>query len=235
MRFGISTHLFHDHRLDREHLAQIAAYGFDTIEVFATRSHFDYHDDGGDRALAEWLDGNGADADTASTRRSPRASPAVSGRTRCRMRRRQHQAAGGGARNGSGAADRAGGSRSRRWSCISARRRPRASRATTIARPAFRSAEEICRAGGAARGPRGARGDPERAVDGGVSGDAARAGLERRTAGICLDFGHAHLMGDVADAIETAAEHIVATHVHDNRGARRSPGALSGRSTGTWR
>jgi sugar phosphate isomerase/epimerase len=35
--------------------------------------------------------------------------------------------------------------------------------------------------------------------------------------GICLDFGHAHLMGDVADAIETAAEHLVTTHVHDNR------------------
>ena len=25
-------------------------------------------------------------------------------------------------------------------------------------------------------------------------------------------------MGDVADAIETAAEHLIATHVHDNRG-----------------
>ena len=37
--------------------------------------------------------------------------------------------------------------------------------------------------------------------------------------GICLDFGHAHLMGDVADAIETAAEHLITTHVHDNRGS----------------
>ncbi|MEP6918962.1 MAG: TIM barrel protein, partial [Acidobacteriota bacterium] len=35
-------------------------------------------------------------------------------------------------------------------------------------------------------------------------------------AGICLDFGHAHLVGDVADAVEMAAEHLIATHVHDN-------------------
>ena len=30
MRFGISTHLYHDHRLEREHLAQIAAHGFES-------------------------------------------------------------------------------------------------------------------------------------------------------------------------------------------------------------
>ena len=37
-------------------------------------------------------------------------------------------------------------------------------------------------------------------------------------AGICLDFGHAHIDGDVVDAIETVSEHLIATHVHDNRG-----------------
>ena len=45
MRFGISTHLYHDQRLSRDHLAQIASYGFEAIELFATRSHFDYHDE----------------------------------------------------------------------------------------------------------------------------------------------------------------------------------------------
>jgi len=35
-------------------------------------------------------------------------------------------------------------------------------------------------------------------------------------AGICLDFGHAFLGGDVPDAIEAVAEHLIATHVHDN-------------------
>ena len=37
-------------------------------------------------------------------------------------------------------------------------------------------------------------------------------------AGICLDFGHAHLDGDLVDAIETVSEHLIATHLHDNGG-----------------
>ena len=44
LRFGVSTHLFHDQRLDRDHLVEIAAHGIDCIELFATRTHFDYHD-----------------------------------------------------------------------------------------------------------------------------------------------------------------------------------------------
>ena len=39
-------------------------------------------------------------------------------------------------------------------------------------------------------------------------------------AGICLDVGHAHLVGDVMDAVETCSGHIVTTHVHDNGGKR---------------
>jgi len=37
-------------------------------------------------------------------------------------------------------------------------------------------------------------------------------------AGICLDMGHAYLMGDLADAIEIVSGDLVTTHVHDNRG-----------------
>jgi sugar phosphate isomerase/epimerase len=36
--------------------------------------------------------------------------------------------------------------------------------------------------------------------------------------GICLDTGHAYLMGDLPDAIETVGGALVTTHVHDNRG-----------------
>ena len=54
-RFGISTHLFHEHRLSREHLVHIAAHGFEAIELFATRAHFDYHDERAAAELAEWL------------------------------------------------------------------------------------------------------------------------------------------------------------------------------------
>jgi esterase/lipase superfamily enzyme len=55
-RFGVSTHLFHDRKLDRDHLVEIAAHGFECVEVFATRSHFDYHDSVAVRSLAEWLE-----------------------------------------------------------------------------------------------------------------------------------------------------------------------------------
>ena len=54
-RFGVSTHLFHETRLNREHLADIAGHGFDAVEVFATRAHFDYHDPRAAEQLAEWL------------------------------------------------------------------------------------------------------------------------------------------------------------------------------------
>ncbi|HEX7018560.1 MAG TPA: hypothetical protein VF159_01010, partial [Gemmatimonadaceae bacterium] len=55
MQFGISTHLHHEQRLTREHLARIAAAGFEAVEVFATRSHVDYHDDGTIAQLEGWL------------------------------------------------------------------------------------------------------------------------------------------------------------------------------------
>ena len=32
-RFGLSTHLFHDHRLTRDHLALVARHGFDAVEA----------------------------------------------------------------------------------------------------------------------------------------------------------------------------------------------------------
>ena len=42
--FGISTHLYVGDRLDRDHLVEIAAHGFEAVEVFAVKSHFDYRD-----------------------------------------------------------------------------------------------------------------------------------------------------------------------------------------------
>jgi len=35
-----------------------------------------------------------------------------------------------------------------------------------------------------------------------------------------MDVGHAHVMGDVADGIETVAGHLVTTHIHDNDGRK---------------
>ena len=42
--------------------------------------------------------------------------------------------------------------------------------------------------------------------------------LEELKVGVCLDFGHAHLDGDLVEAIETASEHLIAAEVHDNHG-----------------
>ena len=61
-------------------------------------------------------------------------------------------------------------------------------------------------AGRAAR--RAGRGgsDPERAVAGRLARALRRGGARRRpTVGICLDFGHAHMDGDLVDAIETVS------------------------------
>ena len=101
---------------------------------------------------------------------------------------------------------------------------------------AFRSVEDICRLAE----PLGVRVALE-VIPNDLSTPAAlvtmlEEDLDAPHAGICLDFGHAHLMGDVADAVETAAEHLITTHVHDNR--RRDDDHLvpfAGRSTGTWR
>jgi sugar phosphate isomerase/epimerase len=218
MRFGISTHLFHDRRLQREHLAQVAAYGFESIELFATRSHFDYHDPSAIDALAGWLRETGlrlhgvhapiTDAirgnDWGGTTYSTAAADSARRQAAVREADAALKIAGripfdvlvvhlGVPSTKGGAADN--------------------SRAAAI-----RSAEEI----GALAEAAGVRVAFE-VIPNDLSSPAALVSLIEKTfdaphVGICLDFGHAHIMGDVVDAVETAAEHLVATHVHDNGG-----------------
>src|SRR5439155_22677563 len=54
-QFGVSTHLYHGQRLSRDHLLEIAAHGFEAVEVFATRTHFDYHSPAAIGDLQQWL------------------------------------------------------------------------------------------------------------------------------------------------------------------------------------
>ena len=61
MRFGISTHLYHDRPLAPEHLKELAEFGFRQVELFATIGHFDYHDQAAIEALAGWLRDAGLD------------------------------------------------------------------------------------------------------------------------------------------------------------------------------
>ena len=59
MLFGLSTHLFHHERLSLEHLQAVKAHGFASVELFATQTHFDYHDPRAIEALGEWLAATG--------------------------------------------------------------------------------------------------------------------------------------------------------------------------------
>jgi sugar phosphate isomerase/epimerase len=219
-QFGVSTHLFHEHRLTREHLVHIAAHGFDAVEVFATRSHFDYADPASIEALAEWL------SDTRLELHSVHA-PAFDG-----------------LRNGEwiGSFSIASDDESRRRAAVA-----EAAAAIRIAqRIPFRYlVVHVGVPGGMARGqadnqPAAARRSIEEiaelaaphhvqvaleVIPNPLSSATAlvrliEEQLEGVDVGVCLDYGHAHLMGELADAIETLSGHLWTTHVHDNRGQR---------------
>jgi sugar phosphate isomerase/epimerase len=53
--FGVSTRLYHHQRLSREHLLEIAAHGFETVELFAAPTHVDYHNPAVVADLQQWL------------------------------------------------------------------------------------------------------------------------------------------------------------------------------------
>jgi sugar phosphate isomerase/epimerase len=215
-RFGISTHLFHVERLSRDHLAAIAAHGFESVEVFATRSHFDYHDPSAIEQLAGWLTETGltlhgihapiTDRLSAGDQWGAVISNAVPDNALRQAAVREADAALNIARRI--AAD----------VFVVHLGSPTAKGGENNRGAALRSVEEICRLAE----PIGIRvamevipnalSDPQSLVT------LLDRDLDAPRTGICLDFGHAFLIGDVGDAVETVAEHLVTTHVHDNRG-----------------
>ena len=218
MRFGISTHLYHDRRLEREHLEQIAEYGFEAIELFATRSHFDYRDDGAVANLAEWLTDTGlilesihapiTDRFAAGDQWAATYSNAVGDNSARQAAVRETEAA-----------------------LQLARRIPYRTLVVHLGTPssknnpgdnnraaALRSAEEITRLAEALGVRVALEVIPNQLSTTTSLVSMIEGDLESTKAGICMDFGHAFLAGDVPDAIEMAAEHLIATHVHDNHG-----------------
>ncbi len=217
MRFGISTHLYHEQRLERDHLAQVAGYGFEAVEVFATRTHFDYHDPAAVASLGRWLHETGLRLHSVHAPITDRLTNGAWG-----------------AVFSNAAADAA-----RRQAAVKeaeaalqiARQVPFDVLVVHLGAPgakaapgdnnrgaAARSADEICRLAE----PLGVRVAfeviPNELSDPASLVTLIERDLDARHAGICLDFGHAHLLGEVADAVEVAAEHLIATHVHDNHG-----------------
>jgi sugar phosphate isomerase/epimerase len=53
--FGVSTRLYASQRLRREHLLDIASSGFEAVEVFAARTHCDFHNEAVVADLQQWL------------------------------------------------------------------------------------------------------------------------------------------------------------------------------------
>jgi len=219
-RFGISTHLFHEHRLSREHLVHIAAHGFDAIELFATRSHFDYHDEQAAAELAEWL------ADTRLEVHSVHA-PIV------------------GALKGGKWIDpfsNASRDESSRKTALReteaaialARRIPYRHLVVHLGTPttervaatdnqpelARRSVEEIFEKASVAQVRVALEVIPNKLSSAAALVHLIEEELDGLDVGICLDYGHANLMGDLAEAIETVSGHLWTTHVHDNGGKR---------------
>jgi sugar phosphate isomerase/epimerase len=54
-QFGVSTHLYAGRRLCREHLIEIAAHGFETVELAAAQGHLDYNNPAVVADLQQWL------------------------------------------------------------------------------------------------------------------------------------------------------------------------------------
>jgi len=215
--FGISSHLYHNARLGRDHLLEIATFGFDSIEVFATSTHFDYRNPAAVADLQEWLGAaglalHGVHAPVGESFSAGRWGPMFS--------------------LASSDADRRARAMAEAETALQIGRRipyrvlvahlgiPRHQAAPTdnSRDAARRSVDELQ----AAAEPLGITVAleviPNELSQPGSLVYFLEALLERPNVGICLDFGHAHMDGDVLEAIETVSEHLITTHVHDNRG-----------------
>ena len=220
--FGVSTHLYHHRRLCRSHLLEIASHGFETVEVFATRTHFDYHNPSAVADLQQWL----AQAGLAlSSLHAPVGESYASGRWSGWLSLASRDA---------GARELAVAEAERTLHV--ARRIPVGVLVVHLGAPralqqpgndsraaARRSLEELHRVAE----PLGVRiaveilsNELSRAgsLAHFVEGDLRRADLAGAAVGIGFDIGHAHLEGDVGEALETVSEHVLTVDVHDNRG-----------------
>ncbi len=216
--FGVSTHLYHGQRLGRDQVREIGAHGFDHIELFATRTHFDYHNPSVVADLQGWL------AEAQLTLHSVHAPIG------------ERYAAG----QWEGPLTLASPDAAARLKALD-----EAERALHVARRIPFSVLVVHM--GLPKGPQSVAGENSRdaarrsievlqrqaeplgvtvaveVIPNELSRPAAlvhfvETVMDDVRLGICLDFGHAHLGGDLVEAIETVSEHLVATHVHDNRG-----------------
>jgi sugar phosphate isomerase/epimerase len=218
VQFGISTHLFHSEPLAERHLREVAAHGFPRVELFATHGHFEYHDAAAVAQLGQWLQ-------TTGLRLHSVHAPIVESLVGTRW----------GAAYSIATSDQSARQHAVREAIAAveiARTVPYEYLVVHLGIPssqnpaphdnnrdqARRSIDEIH----AAAHPLGIRlalevipnelSTPDSLVE------MIEEDLELPDVGICLDFGHAAIMGDLLDAIDTVSGLLITTHVHDNRG-----------------
>lgn len=213
--YGLSTKLYLNQRLNREHFASIASHGFDRVELCAVRSHVDYHNTSALGDLQQWIAAAGLElasvhAPVGGAYAAHRwldplslANPDADARERAvaEVERALHIA----------------------------RRIPFQTLVVHLGWPrpaensrdaARRSIEALSRAAE----PLGVIVALE-VLENELSRPGSLAhfiedALEAENVGICLDVGHAHVEGDLTDAIEAVSEHLVAVDLHDNAGRR---------------
>ena len=214
--FALSTHLFHNERLERKHLEAIAAAGFSAVEIFATRTHVDYHDRRRVLEVGSWLHDTGL---AAWSMHAPICESFTGGEwgraysnasTRATVRQE--------ALDETTAALEA----ARHLGCRTlvvhlglpkGQKIPPDDNDATAARHSVETLAAACRDAGV----RLAIELIPNALSTAAALEALLGGdLDLGDAGICLDLGHAHLMGGVPEAAEELSGHIITTHVHDN-------------------
>ena len=219
MQFGMSTQFVHAQRLRREHLANVRSHGFDAVEIVATRSHVDYHDAAALDEVALWLTAEGLRLHAIHAPITERftgrwVGPFNNASPRPLMRERAVRET----LAALGLAARVPVS-----VLVVHLGLPDALTATqgeNSREAARRSVETIAEAAGKL----GVRVALE-VIPNALSTPASLVSmvedeLDLPNVGICLDLGHAHMMGDLIEAIDTVSELLVATHVHDNHGSR---------------
>jgi len=215
--FGVSTHLYVGDRLDREHLVEIAAHGFEAVEVFAVTDHFDYRDRRAAIALAEWLD------DTRLTLHSlhaPIAAAYVNGNWRDSLTlaavdegRRQTAVA-----ETIAALEVAATVPYRVLVVHGGTPAPYRTAADNHRAALVRSLEELSPVALRHHVRLAVEVIPNELSTATALVELVESDIDAPGLGICMDVGHARLMGDVVEAIETCSGHLLTTHLHDNRG-----------------
>ena len=226
MKFGLSTHLFHNERLTEAHLAAVKRHGFDRVEIFATKTHVDYASDAEAEKVRTWLANTGV---TAHSVHAPITNALKNGEW--------------GEVWSNAAADSA-----RRQLAVTETSRAMQFAAAIGARllvthlgvPDTMKTPGPDNDGGALSRSLGALASEARShgltlalevIPNRLSTpDALVARLEAADSsdddeivghGVCLDVGHAHLMaGGAVEAVETLGGHLVTTHIHDNAGRK---------------